>query len=64
MEEALAAARDEDDVPGIFSCLNNLVTAHESGGDPREAMRRCEEAIVEATSGGSGDGPDTCRLGE
>jgi DNA-binding CsgD family transcriptional regulator/tetratricopeptide (TPR) repeat protein len=48
MEEALAAARGEHDVSGIFSCLNNLVTAHESAGDPREAARRCEEAIAEA----------------
>jgi DNA-binding CsgD family transcriptional regulator len=46
--EALAAARDEGDVPGIFSCLNNLVTAHESGGDPREALRRCTQAVAEA----------------
>lgn len=48
MEAALAAARDEDDVPGIFSAFNNLVTAHESAGDPREAARRCDEAIDEA----------------
>lgn len=50
LERALSAARDEEDVPGIFSCLNNLVTAHESGGDPLEAARRCEEAIDEANA--------------
>jgi DNA-binding CsgD family transcriptional regulator len=48
MEGALAAARGEDDVPGVFSSFNNLVTAHESAGDPLEAARLCEEAIAEA----------------
>ena len=48
MEQALAAARDEDDIPGTFSALNNLVSAHESAGDPLEAARRCDEAVAEA----------------
>ena len=39
MEESLAAARDEDDIPGIFSSLNNLVTAHESGVATRSRPR-------------------------
>ena len=48
LPEAVAQGRREHDLAGTFAGLNNLITVHESAGDPAEGMRLADAAAAEA----------------
>ena len=48
LTDAVAQGRREHDRAGTFAGLNNLITVHESAGDPAEGMQLADAAAAEA----------------
>lgn len=54
LESAITGARDAGDTSTEFLAANNLISFHESGGDPTRARRLCLDAISRANELGLG----------
>jgi DNA-binding CsgD family transcriptional regulator/tetratricopeptide (TPR) repeat protein len=50
LEHAVARARLEGDIAGTFASLNNLISAHESAGEPVYGRQLAEQAVDEAAA--------------